>query len=282
MNDSCIVCGGTGFGDLYGGMLIRCTGCGHVKANIKLNDDDLAMLYKKDYFHGKEYKDYLADSDIIKRNFTLRLKILRPLITPKPDNRLLEIGSAYGLFLDMVRAEFGEVEGVDISGDCVRFARESLGLNVACSDFLKYDMGARKYDVICMWDSIEHLMRPDLCLDKIRDHTEKGAILAITTGDIESVNAKMRKYRWRLIHPPTHIHYFSRHSLKTLLDAKGFDIAYDRYCGFERSLDLAFHRLFAMKTGRQWLYNILKRTRIANLSFYVNLHDIMYVVARKR
>ena len=50
----------------------------------------------------------------------------------------------------------------------------------------------------------------------------RAAPLALTTGDIGSVNARLRGHKWRMIHPPTHLHYFSAETMKALLDRHGF------------------------------------------------------------
>ena len=60
-----------------------------------------------------------------------------------------------------------------------------------------------------MWDTIEHLKRPDLFVQKAAADLRPGGLIALTTGDIGSLNARLRGARWRMIHPPTHLHYFS-------------------------------------------------------------------------
>jgi hypothetical protein len=52
---------------------------------------------------------------------------------------------------------------------------------------------------------------------------EPGGLLALTTGDIGSLNARLRGSNWRMIHPPTHLHYFSVQSITSLLKRHGID-----------------------------------------------------------
>ena len=59
-----------------------------------------------------------------------------------------------------------------------------------------------------MWDVIEHLQYPHLYLKKINQIANKNALIAITTGDIKSINAKLLKEKWRLIYPPIQISKF--------------------------------------------------------------------------
>jgi len=278
---NCIVCGSSDSATLYPD-IAKCKNCSHVFFERKLSDEALSKIYCRKYFFGDEYRDYLADSRILMKNFELRLKILRGFLDPSRQKSLFEIGCAYGLFLLDAKEIFDEVEGIDIAEDGVLHAREKLKLNVVCEDLLKHDLGDKIFDVVCMWDTIEHLQNPDLYLKKISGHMQKGALLALTTGDIESVCARTEKRRWRLMHPPTHIHYFSRKTLAKLLSDNRFDIIYNRYCGFHRSLDIAAYRTLALNGRLGWLYDILRRTGLTGISFYLNLYDIMYIVARKR
>ena len=103
-----------------------------------------------------------------------------------------------------------------------------------------------------------------------------------TTGDIESINARFRKDRWRMIHPPTHLHYFAPPTLARLLERCGFEVSYNRYCGFFRSLGNVAYNILVLRCKRPWLFHQVERTGLANLGFYLNLYDIMYVIARRR
>jgi len=107
-------------------------------------------LSKRLFFFGEEYSDYVADQRVIQKNFRKRLSVLRRFINPEKHSRLLEIGCAYGFFLDLVRKQFKIAVGLDISEDGVRYAREELGVDAYQVDFLHYDCSPQIFDVICM------------------------------------------------------------------------------------------------------------------------------------
>jgi 2-polyprenyl-3-methyl-5-hydroxy-6-metoxy-1,4-benzoquinol methylase len=264
----------------YGG-LVTCGRCHHVWAGLDIRDDQLRELYRRNYFFGEEYTDYLADRHIIEKNFDLRLKTLRRFLD-QSHRRLFEIGCAYGLFLHAVQSQFDTVEGIDISEDGTRHARERFGLDVHTGDLLTHDFAGREYDVVCLWDTIEHLKTPDLYIDAIRVRMRPGAVLAITTGDIASLNARVKRERWRLIHPPTHLHYFSRATLEQMLDRLGFDVVYSRHCGFYRSAGGMMDGVLRLRWGLTGLAEWVRRTPLARWAPYLNLYDIMYVIAVKR
>lgn len=276
----CIVCNHTATTPFYEGIL-KCSGCGYIFADLSLSDDELFALYSENYFAGEEYRDYAAEKDIIQKNFRLRYKVLKSYLEPERHRNLFEIGSAYGFFLDLVRDDFDTVAGIDVTEAGVQHAREKLGLNVAQGDFLDHELPSR-IDVACMWDTIEHLRSPHLYLEKISTNMDTGGIVAITTGDIASIPARLRKERWRLIHPPTHAHYFSRSSLKQMLANYGFEVLHNRYCGFYRSTETIAYVILVLRQHRPKLFERLKQAGLLKLDLYLNFYDIMYAIARKR
>jgi SAM-dependent methyltransferase len=277
---ACIVCGATDARPFHPGLL-RCGACGHGWADLQLSAEQQAALYRRDYFFGDEYLDYVKDRAIIQKNFRARLAVLERFLDPARHRRLLEVGCAYGFFLDLVRGRL-QATGIDVTEDGVRYARETLGLDVIRGDLLNHDFGDRRFDVACLWDTIEHLSRPDLFVERLAALTEPGALLAVTTGDIGSLNARLAGRNWRLVHPPTHLHYFTRASLVRLLARHGFEAVYDRSCGFYRGADFAAYNLLVLRWKLPRLYALLKKLRLTGFDFYLDLFDIRYVVARRR
>ena len=262
--------------------IVRCQACGYVSADMRLTDEQLLALYNEEFFTGAEFSDYAADEAHFRKNFRLRFRELRKFLDPQRHKRLLEIGSAYGFFLDEVRDQFDSVQGIDITQAGATYAREHFQLNVVQGDFLAHDYGPEKFDVVCMWDTIEHLRAPHLYLEKVGALTGPGALLTVTTADIDSLNARMRRRKWRMIHPPSHLHYFSSQTLTRLLDRYGFEVIYNRYGGYYRSVGNVAYNIFVLRQHRPVVFQRLERTGLTKLGFYLNLYDIMYVIARRR
>ncbi len=276
----CDVCDADGTGVGYAG-LRRCGACSHVWADLSLDPEAIQRLYQRSYFFGDEYGNYLEDRRIIEKNFAGRLATLRRFLTAS-HRRLFEVGCAYGFFLNAARSLFESVRGIDVSEDAVRYATRELGLDVSCGDLLAADFSGQTFDVVCMWDTIEHLAAPRRYIETVAAHMPPGALIAVTTGDIGSLNARVQKGRWRLIHPPTHLHYFTRRSLSALLERCGFRVIHVEYCGVYRSLGGMLHNLVALRGRWPRLGAWLQRAAPSGLDVYLNLHDIMYIVAERR
>jgi len=276
--NTCILCGGA-YGDCNIPGLVKCISCGFVTANLSLTSDEIKQIYGRRYFHGEEYADYIADRQVIERHFRTRLNTLVRFVSEPGTKHLLEIGCAYGFFLNVASGIFATVEGIDISTDAIAFAREQ-NLSVSEQDFLDY---APLYppDIICMWDTIEHLAHPVAYIDAAARLLPRGGVLAITTGDIESFVARVRGARWRQIHPPSHLHYFAKGNLTELLQRRGFAVRYAGSDGQLRSLETIAYVVLMIKHHQPSLYKALKRTGLLKFAIYLNLFDIMYLIAEK-
>jgi len=239
---------------------------------------DPATLYTPEYFAGAEYRDYVADKKLIQRDFADRVEVVRRL---KPAGRLLEIGCAYGFFLELARAHW-EVRGLDVAGEAVAHARGKLGLNAEHADFLALPEEPAGYDVICMWDTLEHLPRPVECIRRAARWLKPGGVLAVTTNDIDSRLARLRKARWRQIHPPTHLFYFSADTLRMAVEQAGLQTLDVDYVGYHRSFRSMAHAVFTWKGPRTaWLYEVVTLGGRIDFPVYLNLRDIMMLTARK-
>jgi 2-polyprenyl-3-methyl-5-hydroxy-6-metoxy-1,4-benzoquinol methylase len=279
MKRDCLVCGGELCPSRIPGLL-RCEECKFTTANLTLSEKQLRQLYTTSYFAGSEYRDYVADRSIIEKQFRLRLRRLLPFVTGARAKNLFEIGCAHGFFLEVARNAFRSVEGIDISDEAVAYARRHLGLEARSGDFLTHQFSVQP-DLICLWDTIEHLSRPDLYLQKMADSFPPGGLLALTTGDLDSWLARARGSQWRQIHPPTHLHYFSRKTLSRLLRRYGFEIKFIGSEGMFRSVDTMAYIVLCLKHRLPDLYSFLRKTHLLNWDLYLNLGDIIFVIAEK-
>ncbi len=271
---TCICCHSKDF-KTYLSDLLSCTSCGHVSANIDLSSLNSKDIYSIDYFQQGEYLDYIKDRVCFEKNFKKRLELIRQY---QPSGHLLEIGSASGFFLNMANKYF-ETTGYEICEEMANYAKNNFALNIKSVDFLQDDISEDHYDIAVMWDCIEHLARPDNFIRKAHAVLKRQGVIALTTGDIGSFMAKIQGRKWRLIHPPTHVHYFNRQSMAIFLKNHGFEILDIQYPGFYRSFRQMFYCSFVNRKGRIW--DSIDESFWAGAPIYLNLFDIMLVVARK-
>jgi SAM-dependent methyltransferase len=274
---ACICCQETAHTEVYDG-LERCTACGHIRALLDWTPEMFHELYTTGYFKGGEYEDYEEEGDALRYNFRKRLKELKKRHPDGGD--LWEIGCAYGFFLEAAGKCFNAA-GCDIARDAVASAVADRDVKAQCLNFLEKEEGG-PYDVICLWDTIEHLSRPDLYLEKAFSELKEGGTLALSTGDIGSRWARLRGRHWRLIHPPTHVHYFTPASLEALLMRLGYSDVEFRYPPFWRNVHNTVVKLSQKHAFFSLFRPLTAHTPLGRINFPLNLFDLMTVYARKK
>jgi SAM-dependent methyltransferase len=198
---------------------------------------------------------------------------------------LFEVGAAYGFFLDEANALYGSTRGIEISQAAADRARQAYGANVAVGDFTALDATREKVDVVCLWDTIEHVPGPDHFVGKAHELLSGGGWLFLTTGDLSSLNARVRGSRWRQIHPPSHVNYFSRATIRRLLTRLGFRVAGIETAAYYHTLYdvLATIELRGGLAGRvaRGILRVVPRRLTDRLGFWINLGDTMFVAAER-
>jgi SAM-dependent methyltransferase len=242
----------------------KCNKCSLIYADV--NKIDLDNAYEAEYYR-MVYPDYESDRNIHHLNSNM---ILSEVDKYFKVGRLLEIGSAFGFFLASAANRGWDTTGYEISKYASQIANNKYRNNVLNRDFLTDNTNENYYDVCCLLDTIEHLLNPSFFINKISKALKPGGGLIITTGDVNSMLARLFLKKWRLIDPPLHVHYFSPKSLAFLLEKYGFSIVSIKHL-------MKYQNLGSIL---RYLCNI-KKSRIMNLPIRINLGDIMTVIARK-
>ena len=186
-----------------------------------------AELYAETYFQSAEssngYNDYAALGPGLRRTARARLRRIQSLAPPlgaTGARRLLDIGCGTGVFLDETARAGWEVEGLEVSAYASAAAR-GRNLRVQTAAIEGATFPAASYDCITMWDVIEHLRDPAGVLARASSALRPGGVLALSTGDLTSVVARLSDRRWHLLNLPEHLFFFSPASLRALLSRAG-------------------------------------------------------------
>ena len=278
----CIICNYNKFVLKYKNTLMMCEECKFITANLDVTDSLLKNIYTENYFKGEEYLDYLKDKIILQRNFKSRLMHILKYVDKKNILSAVEVGCAYGFFAEEFTSEIKDAKyiGFDIVPEPIEYGKNVLKQNLKQQDFINYPV-LEPYTDVFLWDVIEHLPNPDQIISKIGKEIKTGGRIYITTGDISALLPKLQKHKWRMIHPPSHLHYFSKKTLTKLLNKHGFEIINISYPPIYRSLKQIYYSLFLLKKNesplKNWIYN-----RIPDKMFIpINTYDIMFVIGKK-
>jgi SAM-dependent methyltransferase len=243
---------------------------------------ELEKLYEEEYFHGREYMDYEADKAAQQKTLARQLPLLRQFVPT--GGRLLEIGCAYGYFLELIEKLYPRSVGVDIAAAAVAGAR-ARGLDARAGELLEMSFD-EPFDGVCLWDTIEHLPRPFEVVRRAGELLRPGGHLFLSTGDFGAWLPRWQGLKWRQIHPPTHLFYFTRPSLRALCGRVGLVVERFGTVRVYRRLRSALQALERFHsravTGR--VASVLLRAlphRFLDWNMPLNLGDTLCLIARK-
>ncbi|MFH1190116.1 MAG: class I SAM-dependent methyltransferase [Candidatus Omnitrophota bacterium] len=203
--------------------IIECGRCGLWFSYPILTGEEIGHMYAK--YHedwGVVGKDEEVHRRMRRVTFQRLFKSLSRFTAPQ--GRLLDVGCATGICME-VGEEFGwDVYGVDISDEAAEVARARFGSRVEALDLMDTKQTvADYYDVIIMTDVLEHLNNVGPAMEKINRMLKPGGIVAIVTVNTGSFFAKIMRKKWLFIHRQ-HLVYFSKKNLKSFLKKTGFDV----------------------------------------------------------
>lgn len=187
-----------------------------------ITDSELQEIYGKEYFTGKIYKNYIRERAFRTRLFERKLNLIRKHLPVT--GKLLDVGSAAGFFLEVARKGGYEVCGVELSKFAAAYATESLGLKIHEGQLEDAKFPSRYFDIVTMWDVLEHLRRPLETLQEASRLLRRCGVIVIETLNVDCVGAKILGSRWPLYQPPYHLFYFSLRTLHILLSKAGFRV----------------------------------------------------------
>jgi SAM-dependent methyltransferase len=279
---ACDVCGGLVEPALSkdGYELVRCTSCGLLMRRVLPTPEELEAIYAPDYFtydpgHPVNgYADYIGDAQRHREAARRRLEVLDRFEDGR--GRLLDVGAAAGFFVDEARDAGWAAEGVDVAANVVDWGRRELGVELRIGD-LSAVSGPQTFSAVTMWDYIEHSLDPRADVAKANELLEPGGLLALSTGDLDSVAARLSRSHWHLLTPRHHNFFFSARTLSQLLERNGFAIEWAGHPGARYSLAHLAYKGLPEAAARR-----IATSAIARYSLPVNLFDIVTVVARKR
>lgn len=276
LNSECLLCGNSTANRLLFELsrpVVKCLGCNLVFA-VPGDSSARSHDYDESYYRQGIYADYLEERISIRKNAG---RILRELETLVQGRTLLDVGCAAGFFLEAARARGWTVRGLDVSSYASEYARRELNLDVESGSIESTTASSSKFDVVTLWDTIEHLSRPDLALIDIRRQLKPEGILALSTGDYGSLLRRLTGKRWRLFTDPTHNFFFDESTLRRLLNQTGYELLRIRRRGKWVSLSMILHQspLPFKKRAQVW-----SRAIDLNPSLYINLYDVMTVFAK--
>jgi 2-polyprenyl-3-methyl-5-hydroxy-6-metoxy-1,4-benzoquinol methylase len=195
--------------------LVKCKSCDMIYESPRYDSETIIKGYmsSQEAEHDSQYPMRV-------KSFYLALKKHSSRIPPH-GAKILDIGTAGGAFLEAA-TQFGyKAFGMEPSSDLVERGR-ARGLNIEQGTIESHSFELGSFDMVCLWDVIEHLPDPKAALLEVKKLLKPDGILLINYPDIGTLQAKLagKRFWWIL---SVHLHHFTRKSIFEICRRTGFD-----------------------------------------------------------
>ena len=260
----------------------KCGDCGLIFISPVPGDN--LKIYSSDYFSGAKkgfgYVDYDIDKRAMSSSLNSYLDKIEKVLPQK--GNLLDIGAATGFFIEMAEKRGWKTQGVEFSEYAAQKARDKK-LNVKTGTFESSGLKENSFNLVTLWDVVEHLSNPKETLFSVYNILDKGGVIAINTPDSGSFVARALNKGWHLIVPPEHLFLFSQKSLSKLLKGIGFEILFIGKIGKKFTLQYAV-QIMANKQKSSVLNLLAKNLQnnfLGKIIIPFSLGDNFFLLARK-
>lgn len=224
----CVLCGSVACSPAYtkfGLTIVECSGCGFHFVNPRHPKEVVWQRYSEDYF----VNEYLPANGVLNGQVDHQANEARhgPTLALLErelgrTGRLLDIGSGAGLFIAAAARRNWSAVGLELSSTGVEFARTKLGVDARQGTAESLASLGETFDVVTMFDVIEHLYDPVEVLRLSRSVLRRGGLVMISTPNYDALSRLALGTDWAILSPLEHLYYFTAKTLRQAFYLAGY------------------------------------------------------------
>ena len=204
--------------------LVTCTQCGLIYLNPRPTQSEIIEFYP-DYYESYQTLDddnTSLQNWHIQRMLHMQLDFVEKYATQR--GHLLDIGCSTGRFLIIARDRGWDIKGVEFVEKAAQIARQEYFLDVSIGSLLSTPLKENYYDVVTLWDVLEHLPNPKSALEKIHHLLRDDGILIFSIPNLKSFDRYLFGKAWIGWDAPRHFTLYSAENLIQLFNETGYQI----------------------------------------------------------
>lgn len=281
------------FADTHGAYgLVRCNACGHEFLNPRPTRDSIGIYYSTD-----AYQPFLSSTrrrTLTDRVYSAVRKVSvrwkrRQIERQQTRGSILDLGCGTGEFLTEMRRTGWETVGLEPSQDAVRYARESLELNVIRAYVDEPPTLDRQFDVITMWHALEHVHRLHPAIQWIHEALKENGLLIVAVPNMSGLDGKFYGKNWIALDPPRHLQHFSPHSMGRLMTQHGFSVRRMRQIPLDTLFNVGMSEAVMMKSRSfgHWPWTLVRAALMTLMSLMRGIRSgcsstVLYEIRKTR
>jgi SAM-dependent methyltransferase len=202
---------------------VACQECGLIYLDPRPTQAELPEYYPQDYeaYYLAGGTPHSIEQWHKLRALNMQLNFVQKIAPGR--GRLLDVGCATGNFMRKARDSGWEVAGVELIEPAAQTARTYYGLDVSSGSVETADLPEAHFDVVTLWDVLEHLPSPQLALKRIHQLLKPEGMVVFSIPNLASFDRYLFGKQWIGWDAPRHFHMFSEVTVRRLFEQTGFD-----------------------------------------------------------
>ena len=196
--------------------LVQCNECDLVFVSPRVHAPTIVASYSQG-----EDPTFVSQAEARERTFARSVERIEQL-TGGPGS-VFDIGTAGGSFLAAARARGWKVDGCEPNNWLAAWGKRHYGIDIRPGALTDQDLPNGHYDVVTLWDVVEHLPHPSEIIDRAKQLVKPGGYLIMTFPDFGSPSARVLGRFWPFL-SSVHLFYFSKVTMTRMLKKSGFEV----------------------------------------------------------
>ncbi len=265
-------------------LVVQCADCGLCFTNPRPNPGTIGRFYPADYAPHRDKPR--------KPRWWHQLWLWKPIgpsarryLPVEGQGRLLDFGCGNGSFLTRMHRQGWDVTGIDCSPVAAEHVRYQSGMRVLTGTLPHANLRGECFDVITMWQSLEHVHEPARILEESRRLLTPKGKLIVAVPNIDSLPFRWFGHAWHGLDLPRHLTHFAPWTLRLMLHRAGFRTGAIRMVRHASWLRASARTACQYPEGtrlHRWLRRRPASTLATWYSYFTGQCDCMMVTAWKR
>jgi len=238
--------------------IVECLNCGMRYRSEQVSDDGIDNIYTADY--------HSIHANHRSFKWQRRLSQIRRLLPQ--GGQLLDVGCGTGDFIHVASQHFSCI-GTEVSANAVKIGAETRELDIRQGFLEDLELVEQSFDIITMWDVLEHLASPHSTIKSISQLLRPGGYFVLSTGDTGSLLARMLGKHWSYVRLMDHVAFYNKCLIKRLLEPYGLSVKATFYEDISWHHFLRFLKQLGIAAAKQILVVVNQLLKNPRLSAYL-------------
>lgn len=148
---------------------------------------------------------------------------------------VLEIGCGAGDTLSRLKAMGHRARGIEPDPNAAAVAAgKGIAVDRGTAEHIPETVACEQFDVVLMMHVLEHCLDPEQSVRNALDLTAEGGLLIVEVPNNACLGRRWFGQGWYWLDVPRHLNFFTRNSLRTLLETSGCTVQRAEFWGYNR------------------------------------------------